>query len=154
MRDGWSETFDPSSPYAYEARRWMGYERDPPFVSGTVLLIATVCLVLSGFIAADVGALANPPVSVQVTQVDWYVNGALLTTSGGFTVSTNQAFTLTLTCADVCMVLYSATVSPPFQFLSFSVAYHPIQYVNVTARAPSSGFDGPLAVTLQQNSAH
>jgi hypothetical protein len=149
MRDAWDESFDSLSPYAYEAHRWHRFEHERPLVSGKALLVGVACLVLVGFVSADVTMLSQaPPATVEVTAVEWFVPGAPLVTTAGFSMHSSERVTVTLTCSSVCYRISGATVEPPFTLVSFSVAYHPIQYTNVTLESPSSAYVGPIAISL------
>ena len=149
MRDGWADSFDALSPYAYEARRWQRFDREAPLVSGKVWMVAIASLLLVGFVGADIAAVSQAPApAVQVTAVEWFVPGAPLATSTGFSMHGSQAVTVTLTCSSLCYRVGGATVFTPFTLLAFSVVYHPIQYVNVTVQSPSSAYSGPLAIEL------
>ena len=151
MGDAWDESFDRSSPYSYEMLRWQRYGHERPLVSGKIILVVVAAVLLLALVGADVTALANRPVMVRITSVSWYAGGSLLTSSSGFSIQASQRTTLTLTCSTVCMGIFTATVGRPFLFLGFTVAYHPIQFVNVTVLAPSSAYSGPLAITLHLN---
>jgi hypothetical protein len=111
--------------------------------------IGVAAITLVGVVAADVAAFTSGGAVVQVTAVDWYVEGSLLASTGGFSVHTSQDVQTTLTCSTVCFRITGAAVSPPFQFVSFSVSYSPIQYVNVTAKAPPAAYSGPLVINLE-----
>jgi len=148
MRDAWDDSFDSLSPYAYEAHRWQRLEREPPLVRGSVVLLAAACLVLVGFVASDVSLYSSPPATVQVTAVEWFIPGAPLATTAGFTMHGSEAVTVTLSCNSVCFRFSGATVESPFTLVSFSVVYHPDQYTNVTVQSPSSDYTGPIAIEL------
>ena len=127
-----------------------GYiRRAPTRISGKLVAIAIATIALLAFVAADVAALESPPVVVKVTVVNWNVESFPLTTAGGFAMHPSQSVSLTLTCSSYCYRFSdSASVSAPFKLVSFSVVYAPIQYTNATVQAPSSGYDGPLTITL------
>jgi len=149
MRDAWDDSFDPLSPYASEAQRWQRLEHEPPLISGKALLVVIACLVLVGFVAADAAALVRAPAAtVNVTAVEWFIPGALLTTTAGFSMHSSQQVTLTLTCSSVCFRFSGATVYAPFTLVAYSVVYHPVQYANVTVESPSSAYIGPIAIEL------
>jgi len=116
--------------------------------SRNALILAVAGVVLLGFVAADVGAFANLPVSVQVTGVSWYAEGELLTTSGGFTLHSSQSTTLVLTCDTICWAVDGASVSAPFHLVGLTVIDQPVQYVNVTVQAPSTAYHGGLTIDL------
>jgi hypothetical protein len=40
-------------------------------------------------------------------------------------------------------------VSSPFQLASVTITNQPIQYANLTIRAPSNSYSGPLNITLE-----
>ncbi len=121
-----------------------------PHVSWLVVLVGVALLVLVGVVAADVSAFENPPAVVHVTSVGWYAQGGiLLNTSAGFTVHPSEAISFTLACSAVCLPWDAASVSAPFTLVSFSVSYSAVQYTNLTVRAPSSGYAGPLDITLE-----
>jgi len=150
MRDGWAESFDSLSPYSGEVHRWQRFEHEPPLIRGKTLLVFCVCLVLIGFVAADVALLSQaPPAPVNVTVVEWFVPGAPLTTASGFSMHSSQQVTLTLTCSSLCYRVNGATVYAPFTLAGFSVAYHPDQYINVTVQSPSTAYSGPIAIELK-----
>lgn len=128
----------------------IGFRRIPhlrvPWVAGA---IGVTAIVLFGLVATDVSALVNPSVTIQVTGVNWYAEGGLLTTSPGFFLHASESITLTLTCSSVCFRFNGvASVSSPFSLVGVSVTYAPIQYSNVTVKAPSTAYDGPLTITL------
>jgi len=148
MRDAWDDSFDSLSPYAYEAHRWQRLEREPPLVRGTTLLVVAACLLLLGFVAADVGLYSSQPVTVNVTAVEWFIPGTPLATTAGFSLHGSSSVTVTLTCSSVCIRFSGATVESPFTLLGFSVVYHPDQYTNVTVRAPATAYTGPIAIQL------
>jgi len=108
--------------------------------------VAVICLF--AFVAADVSAYTSSTVAVNVTSVSWYAEGMLLTTVAGFSLHTSQTTTLTLSCDSICYRFNGATVSAPFTFVSFSVVNEPVQYTNVTVRAPSSAYVGPVTISL------
>lgn len=123
--------------------------RSPMRISAKVFAIAVALLLLLVFVAVDVSALETRPSVVQVTLVNWYAEGSLLTTSGGFSMHSGQTVSLSLTCSAYCYRLNGvASVSAPFTLVGLSVTYAPIQYANVTVQAPASGYDGPLTITL------
>jgi len=149
MSDPRDEPFVPLSPYSYEAHRWQRYSHEPPLVSGKVVLLAVACVVLAGFVNADVAALYRaPPAAVEVTAVEWFIPGALLSTSAGFSMHSSEQVTVTLTCSNVCFRISGAAVESPFTLVGFSVVYAPDQYTNVTVKSPSSAYIGPIAVEL------
>lgn len=110
--------------------------------------IAIAALALASVIAADAAAIASGPPMVIVTSVSWWAGGAVLATTAGFHAHTSQTFTLTLTCSSVCYRFTGATVSSPFQVVSFTTIDSPIQFTNVTVRSPSSAYSGGLTVSL------
>jgi hypothetical protein len=117
------------------------------------VLLAVAGILLCVFIAADVAAYQSLPVNVQVTSVNWFVETEALTTTPGFSLHGSQTTTLTGTCSTLCYRIIGATASAPFTVVGFSVVYHPIQYTNVTVRAPSGAYDGPLTITLEVGAA-
>jgi hypothetical protein len=118
-------------------------------ISWTVVAIAVAVVVLVVLVAADVSAYESRPAVVTVTSVGWYGEGYLLTTGPGFTVHGSQVELFPLTCRSLCLPWNGASVSAPFQFVSFSVAYGALQYTNVTVRAPATAYDGPLSIFLE-----
>jgi len=112
------------------------------------ILIAIGAILLIAFIAADVSAYENLNVDVTVTSVAWVVDGEALSTTPGFSMHGGQSTTLTGLCDSFCLRWVGATVSAPFTLVAFTVAYHSEQITNVTIRAPSSSYDGPLTITL------
>lgn len=108
--------------------------------------VAAVSLI--ALVAADVSAYSDRPAIVQVTSVNWYGEGYLLTTGPGFSTHAGQSILFPLTCSSLCLPWDGASVSSPFQLVSFAVTYHSLQYTNVTVRAPSAGYDGPLSIIL------
>lgn len=111
-----------------------------------VLGVSLVALVL--LVAADVSAYESTTASVRVTTVSWYTEGSLLATTSGFSTHPSHTFTLTLTCSMICYNFAGASVSPPFQFVGFTLVNQPIQYANVTMKAPESSYQGPLVISL------
>jgi len=148
MRDGWDESFIPSSPYSYEALRWQRYAHQRPLVSGKVLLISVAVLVLLGFIWADVALAESQPATVRVTGVEWLASGTILASTAGFSMHSSEKVTLSLTCSTTCLRIQGASVAAPFTMVSFSVVYAPDQYTNVTVESPSTSYAGPIAIEL------
>lgn len=109
--------------------------------------VATVTLV--AFVVGDVHAYESRPAVVEVTSVGWYGEGYLLTTAGGFTVHASESVIFALTCSSLCLPWVGANVSAPFQFVAFSIAYHGLQYTNVTVKAPATHFYGSVAIALR-----
>ncbi len=133
----------------YGAYDQVGLHRLPRMRIPWVLVVLVLAIfVLIGLVVADVAAYDSGKVTVQVTSVSWYALGGLLTTSGGFSLHASQTVTLTLTCNSICFRLDGASVSSPFQMVSFAVTQQPVQYANVTVQAPTVSYDGPLSVTL------
>ena len=114
----------------------------------TSLVIGVGLGVLMVFVSADVAIYASQPVIVQVTAVEWFIPGTALATTSGFSMHNSEWVTVTLTCSSVCFRFSGATVETPFTLESFSVVYHPIQYVNVTVESPPSSYTGPIAIEL------
>ena len=138
--------------YDSMANFYGGYERAglirPVHVPWIALTIGISGLVLLGFVAADVAAVQNRPVSIEITAVDWDAYGGLLATTTGFSMHASQITTLTLLCSTVCLRFNGATVSSPFVLVTFALSYSPDQYTNVTVQAPVTGFTGPLTISL------
>jgi len=111
-------------------------------------LLVTAIAVLVVLVVLDVATYEDGATITRVSGVGWYAEGELLASTPGFSVHASQTFTLTLTCNFICYNFNGASVSPPFQLVAFSVVNQPIQYANVTLKSPSSGFDGPLTITL------
>ena len=109
-------------------------------VAATMLLVA---------VAADVSALSAGSTVVKVTEVDWSVEGYALATAAGFTMHASNTVTVSLTCTSLCFRVVGVFVASPFEQVSASIVYAPIQYVNVTVVAPSSAYAGPLSISLQ-----
>jgi hypothetical protein len=105
-----------------------------------------VALVL--FVAADAAAISAAPVSVTITSVTWTTEGVELVSTSGLTVHGGQTFTVSLTCASLCYRFVGATANLPFTVVGFTTELQPIQFTNVTVRAPSDAFTGALTVTL------
>lgn len=117
--------------------------------TGWVRVVLAVAVgLLAVFVVADVGAYMTDEGTSHVTAVSWYAEGVFLSSSGGFAVHASKTLTLTITCDFICYNFNSASVSAPFHLVSFSVVNQPIQYTNVTIRAPASGYTGPLSITL------
>jgi hypothetical protein len=148
MGDEWAEPFDPCSPYSYEAMRWQRYAHEPPLVSGRVLAIALAAVALIGFAATDLSLAENLSGSVQVTGVYWYAGGEQIGTSAGFTIHTSQQFNVAFRCTGLCYRYDEVSVGSPFSLVGTQFYYYPSEYVNVTAQAPSTGYSGPLSITL------
>ena len=100
------------------------------------------------FTVMDVSLYQNLTAPVQVSTVSWITEGQQFATSAGFTLHTSQAFNLTLTCNGFCYRFNGALVSAPFSLVNTQIYYYPGEFVNITAKAPSSGYSGPLSVTL------
>ena len=148
MRDGWIESLDDPGLYAYEAHRWQRYEHEPPLLRGKAVLVAVAVVVLLGFVATDVAFYENLTAPVVVSYVSWYAEGQQFATSAGFTVHTSQAFNLTIKCTGLCYRFNGAVVGAPFSLVSTQIFYYPTEFLNLTLRAPSVGYTGPLSVTL------
>ena len=148
MPDPWDESYDPCSPYSYEALRWQRYEHEPPLVSGKVLAISLAVIALLGFLAADFALAENLPGSVTVSGVYWYEAGQQFATSAGFALHTSQTFNLTFRCTGFCYRYDEVSVGAPFHLVSTRFFYYPSEFLNITVQAPSVGYSGPLAVTL------
>lgn len=148
MRDGWAESFDPCSPYAYEARRWQRYEHEPPLVTRSVLGIACASFVLLAVVATDVGVATAVPVKVTVTQVNWFVGNISIGNGSGFTVQGGRDVALGLVCEIFCPKFVGANVSSPFTLVNATFAYPWNEYANVTVRAPPSDYTGSLSIVL------
>lgn len=112
------------------------------------LLLGASLVLLVVLIAADVSAYGSATASVRVTAVSWYTEGSLLATSTGFSTHISRTVTLTLTCNLICYNFAGASVSPPFEFVGFSLVNQPIQYANVTLKAPDTSYNGPLVISL------
>jgi hypothetical protein len=140
--------------YDPQAAFYGGYDRthltDRPLLRfrwiQLVLAVAVVILVL--FVAADALAISAAPVNVTVTSVTWATEGVDLATTAGLTVHGGQTFTVSLTCASICYRFVGATANAPFTVTAFTTELQPIQFTNVTLRAPSSTFTGALTITL------
>ena len=113
------------------------------------LALAVAAVVLVVLVAADVSALEDRPPIVQVTSISWYAEGYVLVAGAGFTIHGSSSFQIPLQCSGFCLPWNGATVNSPFQLLNFSVQYHSVRSTNVTIRAPSSSYDGPLSITLE-----
>jgi hypothetical protein len=107
---------------------------------------AVVVLLL--FVAADAVAFSAAPVTVKVSSVTWATDGTQLATTSGLTVRGGQTFVVSLTCASVCFRFVGATANAPFTVVAFTTELQPIQFTNVTVRAPSSAYSGALTITL------
>ena len=136
-----------SSPYSYEAQRWTRYGEERPFRASTVAF-AVAGLVLAILVSADVQAALAGPTEVQITKVNWRVGDYLLGNESGFTVGPGQAFPLRLTCVIFCPPFDRASVNVPFALVNASFAYPWYEYVNLTIRAPSAAYTGPLNISL------
>ncbi len=112
------------------------------------LAIAIAVVALLTFVATDVYLIDAPPPKVQVTTVNWYAGSTLVATTAGFTVHTSQAFILSETCEIFCYNFNGASVSAPFQLVNLSIVNEPVQFTNLTIRAPGGSFDGQLSITL------
>ena len=100
------------------------------------------------FTVMDVSLYQNLTAPVQVSAVSWITEGQQLATSAGFTIHTSQVFNLTLRCNGFCYRFNGASVSSPFSLVSTQIYYYPGEFVNITAKAPAAGYNGPLSVTL------
>jgi len=148
MRDGWVDSFDDPSPYAYEVHRWQRYEREAPLLRGKAVLVVVAVILLLAFVATDVAVYDNLTAPVQVSYVTWYAEGQLFATSAGFTVHTSETFNLTLKCTGICYRFNGAFVAAPFHLVSTQIFYYPTENLNLSVQAPSIGYTGPLSVTL------
>lgn len=127
----------------------IGIGRSNPLrISRVGLVVAVAAGVLLILIAADVAAYSSVSATIRVTSVSWYAEGELLTTDPGFSAHASQAVQLSLTCDSICFRVNGASVSAPFSLSTFSVVNQPVQYVNLTVTAPSTGYSGPLTITL------
>ncbi len=120
----------------------------PARIPWTRVAIVVAAALLLLFVAADVAAFATPPATVRITEVAWYAEGGLLTSTSGGTVRAGATFVATLTCSTLCFRVSGVTAAEPFSVVSVSVVDSPLQWVNVTVRAPTSSYDGPLALTI------
>ncbi len=111
------------------------------------LSLATAVLVL--FLAADVLVISAAHSTIKITSVSWTADGTGLATTSGFTVRGGQVFAVSLTCASVCYPFVGAAANAPFSVVSFTTELQPIQFTNVTVRAPTSSYYGVLIITLQ-----
>jgi len=134
---------------AYGEHAQLRFLRPARLGSPSVSVIVGVVLgILIVFVSADVTLYASQPIPVQVTAVEWFIPGAPLTTTSGFSMHGSEWVTVSLLCSTVCIRFSGATVEPPFTLESFSVVYHPDQYTNVTVQSPSSSYTGPIAIEL------
>ncbi len=117
-------------------------------VPAVAVAMAVAVLTLTALIAADVAAYDAIPAVVRVTSVAWYANGTLLATSAGFSMRASQQTVFPIVCELFCVVWSGATVSAPFVLVGFAETNGFVQYTNLTVRAPSTAYDGPLAITL------
>ena len=148
MTSGWAR-HDPVAVF-YGAYDQVPYRRRPSLrISKLGAAIAVSLVALTVFVAADVSAYSTATATVRVTEVSWESDGVLLTTSPGFSLHASQAALLPLVCAGLCLPWAGASVSAPFQLVNFSEVESSLQYTNVTIRAPSSPYDGPLTITLE-----
>ncbi|HTP56010.1 MAG TPA: hypothetical protein VML53_05015 [Thermoplasmata archaeon] len=116
-----------------------------------ILAVGVAAAVLVGLVAADAAVVVSGPSVVRVTVVSWYAEGYLLNTTAGFSVRTSAVVTFALTCdpaRSFCFPFTGASVSAPFTVIAFSSVAHPIDYTNLTLRAPATRFDGPLTISL------
>jgi len=117
-------------------------------VPGVQLAIGVAAVALLMLVASDVAVIDNLPARVQVTSVIWLAGGQLVATTAGFTVVSSHSFTLEETCQLFCFNFDGASVSAPFQLVGVSITNQPVQYANLTIRAPAGAYMGPLSVTL------
>ena len=148
MPDGWMDSFDDPSPYAFEAHRWQRYEHEAPLLRGKAVLLGVAVVVLLGFVATDVAYYENVTAPVDVSVVNWYTAGQLVGTSHGFVLHTSEAFNLTFACVGLCYRYLGAVIGSPFRLVSTQIFYYPTEYLNLTIQAPSTGYTGPLTVSL------
>jgi hypothetical protein len=136
-----------------------GYERTnlvrPPLfrIRPMYVALAIAALALVTFIVVDASVVAAGSVSIRVTSVEWETGGVALATTDGFHARPSETFTLTLTCTTVCYRFTGATANAPFQVVAFTTIDSPIQFTNVTIRAPSASYTGPLTIALELPSA-
>jgi len=140
-------TLPPTPAYGGHAHwRLLSLAHTPSPANSVVLGVILGIVII--FVSANITLYESRPVAVQVTAVEWFVPGAPLATSQGFSMQGHEWVTVTLTCASLCYRINGAMVYAPFTLVSYSVVYHPIQYVNVTAQSPSTAYNGPLVVEL------
>jgi len=143
-------SFDAVDPglYSYEAQRWTRYGEGPPFRASTAAIVLGG-LVLAILISADVQAALAQPTEVRITEVRWWVGTYLLGNSSGLTIGAGQQFPAQLVCTGLCLPFDRAGVNAPFTLLNSSFAFPWNEYVNLTIRAPSAAYSGPLNIDLQ-----
>ena len=124
------------------------FDGPPLHVSRNTLAIGIAAMALLAFVAADVSALENPPVVVKVTSVEWYALGFVIASSGGFNVRASQTIALSETCEGICLPVVGVSVASPFTLVRDTIVDQPVQWVNLTVRAPATSYDGNLSVTL------
>jgi len=93
-------------------------------------------------------AATATPVKVTVTQVYWFDGNLSIGNGSGFTVGGGHMVSLGLVCEIFCPKFVGATVSSPFTLVSATFAYPWNEYVNVTAKAPTTAYTGPLTIVL------
>ncbi len=121
----------------------------PARVPWTRVALVLAVIVLLVVVAADVAAVTTSAVPVRITAIDWYAEGGLLTSTSGLTVRGGTTFVATLECSTVCFRVTGVTAAAPFQVAGVLISYSPDQWVNVTVRAPTSSYDGPLTLTIE-----
>ena len=114
---------------------------------GLAIGVAAVALLL--LIGSDVVAFDDRIAAVEVTSVNWVVGGHSIASTEGFTAHTSERFLVAETCQIFCYNFDGATVNPPFQLVGMSIVNAPVQYTNLTVRAPGSAYSGPLTITLE-----
>jgi hypothetical protein len=149
MSNRWASFYDASaSPYAFEAQRWLRYEREPPLLSRVAVYLVLASLLLLVFVSADVGAYYSLPVKVTITQVHWYIGNFSLGNQSGFAVQGGHDFSRNLVCELFCVRFTGVSVNSPFVLVNDTIAFPWFEYVNMTIRAPNFAYDGPLDLTL------
>ena len=150
MRDGVAVFYDPySSPYALERRRWGRHAPDSAFhLSRAAIAVALAGTVLLGLLAADASAFYASPVKVTVTEIQWFVGNYSVGNQSGFSIVGGHTFTESLVCQLFCPEFTGARISSPFALVNDTLAYPWYEYANLTIRAPSSAYSGPLDITL------
>lgn len=118
-------------------------------ISRMAVAIGLAGVALLVFVAADVSALSSLPARVTVTQVNWFVLGTLIGSSQGFSLYSSQSTELSETCTLFCYNVSGVSVAPPFALVKSTIENLPVQWINLTVKAPAAAYDGNLSITLE-----
>lgn len=147
MRDAVAAFYD---PYArgFTVRRWIRSVTTHRRFGWGALAIALVSVLLVGLVAADASAFYSIPTKVTITGIQWFVGNFSVGNQSGFTVLGGHTFVEQLVCQIFCPTFTSATINSPFALVNDTLAYPWFEYANLTVRAPTSAYSGPLSIAF------